>query len=58
MVVMATRRLFWPRWRTSKASSVLLTSTSVPPETYMLWFVSSLRFFDFGGLCVHMYQRD
>ena len=58
MVVMATRRLFWPRRRASKASSVLFTSTSVTLETYMLWCVSSLRDFDLGGLGDRERERE
>lgn len=39
-----------PLQKTSKASSVDLTSTSVQPVTYMLWFWSSRRILDWGGL--------
>lgn len=41
---------FLPLQKTSKASSVDLTSTSVQPITYMLWFWSSRRILDWGGL--------
>lgn len=39
-----------PFQKTSKASSVDFTSTSVQPATYMLWFWSSRRILDWGGL--------
>lgn len=39
-----------PLQKTSKASSVDLTSTSVHPATYMLWFWSSRSILDWGGL--------
>lgn len=41
---------FLPLQNTSKASSVDFTSTSVHPVTYMLWFWSSRRSLDCGGL--------
>lgn len=48
--VWATRRLFWPRHSTSKASSVLLTSTSTAPLTYMFREASSRRVREVKGL--------
>lgn len=39
-----------PLQNTWNASSADLTSTSIQPATYMLWFWSSLRILDWGGL--------
>ena len=48
--VWATRRRFWPRHNTSKASSVFLTSTSTHPLTNMFREGSSRRIREVKGL--------